>query len=66
MAKYYSYEAGTQAIVIDLNSIIAIRRDGNSYYIHTTGGPITVTEAAAGKILPVWKSSVIGQSLTKG
>jgi hypothetical protein len=65
MAKYFSYESGTQAITIELTAIIAIRRDGNNYIIHTTGGPMNVTQMAAEKILPAWKSAVIGTALAK-
>ena len=65
MASYYTYESGTQHIVIELTQIVAIQRSGNDYLIHTTGGPIKATQAMAEDILPVWRSAVIKTSMVR-
>ena len=65
MASYYTYESGTQLIMIELTAIVAVQRSGNDYLIHTTGGAIKATQAMAEDIMPVWKQAVIKTSMVR-
>lgn len=65
MASYYTYESGTQLVVIELTAIVAIQRSGNDYLIHTTGGAIKATQAMAEDVLPVWRAAVIKTQMVR-
>ena len=65
MASYYTYESGTQVLVIDLTTIVAMQRSGNEYLIHTTGGVIKATQSMYDEMVPVWKSAIIKTSMVK-
>ena len=65
MASYYTYESGTQVLVIDLTAIVAIQRSGNEYLIHTSAGAIKATQSMYDEMVPVWKSAVIKTAMVK-
>jgi hypothetical protein len=65
MASYYSYESGTQFLVIDLTAIVALQRSGNEFLIHTTGGIIKATQHMYEELLPIWRAAVIKTQMVR-
>ena len=45
---------GGESLVIDVESVIAIQRRGEQCVIHTTGGPIEVSEEIAHRVRLSW------------
>ena len=43
-----------EMLVISLRAVVAIQRRGDEYTIHTTGGPISVSEDVAEKVRLAW------------
>jgi prepilin-type N-terminal cleavage/methylation domain-containing protein len=58
MPGFIEVNRGSETVIIDLASIVAVQHRGESHFIHTSGAPITVSRDLAIEVAAPWRKWV--------
>jgi hypothetical protein len=55
------YESPGEMVDVDLATVVGVSLHAGTWHVHTTGGPIAVSEAAAKTIHREWRKHMKGE-----